>query len=187
MKQKKQLSNGGYSLIELIVTILMSGIIVAAIAGFLTTGLKHYRVVNAETAVQTEAQVVELFVTELFQESTHFEVVSSFPVGSDVEYAVRVARGGTTYILAKRGVQLHFGAVDATKTDVEQITELVGQGKAKTFLGQYVNTFSLNANTDTIDEAKQKNGQVYLNLTFNVDGKIYDSTSIVTLRNTVKN
>lgn len=183
MKDKKK--NGGYSLIELVVTILMSGIIVAAIAGFLTTGLKHYRVVSAETAVQMEAQVVELFVTELFQESQDYHEVTS--VSSGYDYAVGVKRDNKTYMLAKKGGELHFGEVSGAD-DAAQLASLASKGKSQTFLGQYVTAFGLDSDTASHSEARtNSNGLVYLELKFEVDGKTYDSSSKISLRNTNKN
>lgn len=212
MKKKKSniIRNGGYSLIELVVTILMSGIIVAAIAGFLTTGLRHYRVVSAETTVQTEAQVVELFITELFQESTDFEAIPStkfpaisdptavkLPEGSVVNYAVRVERGGKNYILAWIGDELRYAEVEKTTPGAggaaelrdlaEQLGDLVTKNKEECYLGQYVTEFELRSTTDTFEEAS-KNGQIYMDLKFEVDGKVYESTAtVVSLRNTIKN
>ena len=183
MKDKKK--NGGYSLIELVVTILMSGIIVAAIAGFLSTGLNHYRVVSAETEVQMEAQVVELFVTELFQESQDFHEVTTMSSGYD--YAVAIKRDNTTYMLAKKGDELHFGAVSGAD-DSAQLASLASQGKSQTFLGQYVTAFDLDSDTASHAGARaNSNGLVYLELKFEVDGKTYDSSSKISLRNTNKN
>ena len=64
-KKMKKLhrSNKGFTLMELVVTMLVSSIVVAAVAGFLSMGLNYYRRTNAETTLQTESQVSELFLT----------------------------------------------------------------------------------------------------------------------------
>ena len=48
--KKLHRSNEGFSLMELIVTMLISSIVTAAVAGFLSMGLNYYRRTNAETA-----------------------------------------------------------------------------------------------------------------------------------------
>ena len=67
--KKLHRSNEGFSLMELVVTMLISSLVTTAVAGFLSMGLNYYRRTKAEAALQTESQVAELFLTELFQES----------------------------------------------------------------------------------------------------------------------
>lgn len=203
MKNKHHL-NGGYSLIELVVTVLMSGLIVVAITGFLTTGLNHYRVVSAETEVQSEAQVVELFVTELFQESINFETISSYPAiadptakgyeaGSAFQSAVWLKRKDLddsgnlvekTYMLAQINDELHFAEVTGGSND-ELLLSLINKGKSKTYLGEYVTSFRLLPQTSTYALATNatNKGIVYLELKFEVDERVYDSSSKIALRN----
>ena len=60
-KRRKKLhrSNEGYTLVELIVTMLISSIVTLAVSGFLIMGIQYYNRTNAETTLQTESQVAE--------------------------------------------------------------------------------------------------------------------------------
>lgn len=186
--KKLHRSNEGFTLMELIVTMLVSTIVTAAVAGFLSMGLNYYRRTNAETTLQTESQVTELFLTELLQESQSYTVhnLSDCPAG--VSYAVEITRDGILYIVAKKGDVLVYGEVaDPTETDVtSRIQSVTGQGMDKVFLARYVEHFSVEPGSRS-DAISFQNGLVKLNVKYNVDGKNYFGKSIVSLRNTVKN
>lgn len=182
-------SNCGYSLIELIVTVLISSVVMLAVVGFLTAGLNHYRSVNSETLLQMESQMTELFLTELFQEATDFQTVpaSDYPAGTDVKSAVEVKRDGLTYMVALIGSELRFGEVTAG-TMAEELAELAGKGKSETFLAQYVTSFSLAGGGESFANALANTYVgTMIDVTYQVDQKSYSSSSLITLRNRVKN
>lgn len=185
--KKLHLSNEGYSLIELIVTMLVSSIVIAAVAGFLSMGLNYYRRTNAETALQTESQVAELFLTELLQECQSYTVLETGDYPAGVSYAVEVSRDGVAYIVAKKGEVLVYGAVDPTKTTpTERIQSVSGESLEDVFLARYVQTFTLDP-TERSSAVENQNGLVKMELKFSVDDKVYVSRSTVTLRNTTRN
>ncbi len=180
-------SNKGYTLMELIVTMLVSSIVTAAVAGFLSMGLNYYRRTNAETTLQTESQVAELFLTELLQESQDYKVFDSAKHPSGVSYACEVIRDGIPYIVAKKGDVLVFGAADAGETDETlRIQGVTSEGYDKVFLARYVDTFTVEPLNWT-DAIGSQNGLVKLTLQFSIDGKIYTGNATVSIRNKVKN
>jgi len=185
--KKLRLSNEGFSLIELLVTMLVSSIVTAAVVGFLTVGLNYYRRANAETSLQTESQVTEIFLTELFQEAQNFTVLDATAYPSGVGYAVEVIREGVPYIVAKKGEVLVFGVTDATKTDVtERIEVVTDQSLENVFLARYVSVFNVSP-VNREQSLSLQNGLVKLTMQFTVDGKTYTGTQTVSLRNTIKN
>lgn len=181
-------SNKGFSLMELIVTMLISSIVTAAVAGFLSMGLNYYRRTNAETALQTESQVTELFLTELLQESQAYEVLEAAACPAGVSFAVEVTRDDLLYIVAQKGNVLVYGkVVDQTEPSVTaRIQSITDQGMDKVFLAQYVENLTIDPTIRTTAVSSQ-NGLVKLNVKYNVDGKTYFGKSTVSLRNTVKN
>lgn len=188
-KKMKKLhrSNEGFTLMELIVTMLISSIVTAAVAGFLSMGLNYYRRANAETALQTESQVAELFLTELLQECQNYEVLGAGNYPAGVSYAVEITRDGIPYIVAKKGEMLVFGATDPGETNVTtRIQKVSGESMDKVFLARYVNLF--NISPDKRESAiSAQNGLVKLTMEFIADGKSYTGTQTVSLRNTIKN
>lgn len=188
-KQKKMSPNRGYSLIELIVTVLISSIIVVAVVGFLTTGLRHYRNVNSEAMLQMESQVAELFITELFQEAEDFRVIDSTSYPTGVSYAVEIQRGATYLLGLKEEGELWFSevTVDAGDTDTAIINKLLNKGRSGAFLAKYVDSFQLIGATTFSNAVVGNNGLVCVNAEFKVDGKQYDNNMLIALRNARRN
>ncbi len=185
-KQKLHLSDDGFSLMELIVTILVSAVVTTAAAGFLGAGMQYYNNATHETTLQRESQVAELFVTELLQESGEYREIpsSAFPAGEGIAYAVRVKRGSQVSVIALKGKQLWYADVtaDDTTTDAQILSQLVTKGKAGAFLADNVETFFVSP--ASWEEAFiSTNGIVTVDMVFKVQDKQYTDKSIVSLRN----
>ena len=187
-KYKVLASNGGYSLVELIVTILISGVVMLAVMGFLTSGLNHFRNVNSESLLQMESQMTELFVTELIQEATDYRTVAGTDLPSGVSAALEIERGTEYYILALVGNELRFGTPTAGSTVSEKVANVAAQSRNKTFLAQYVTNFSLASGGETFDDAKNNFFQgTLVTIEYQVDQKSYTSSSLIKLQNIQRN
>lgn len=186
-KRRKKLhrSNEGYTLVELIVTMLISSIVTLAVAGFLSMGLQYYNRTNAETTLQTESQVAELFLTELLQESEDYRVIDDGTGSTGVDYALEVKRGGKTYVTINNGGALWFAEVTSA-TDAEMVAEVINKGQEEAFLAKHVNNFSVNPPKRN-EAISSFNGVVSLGLGFSVSGKEYVGDATVALRNDVRN
>ena len=185
--KKLHRSNEGFSLMELVVTMLISSIVTAAVAGFLSMGLNYYRRTKAEAALQTESQVAELFLTELFQESRSYQYYDNTSCPAGVTSAVELERDGNLYVVAQKGEYLVYGQV--TDTGVEalaRIQQITDASLDKVFLARYVNTFSVDP-ANQGDAINNVNGLVKLTLEFKEDGWSYTGTQTVLLRNKIKN
>lgn len=189
-KKRKRLrhSNKGFTLVELLVTMLISSIVTMAVAGFLSMGLQFYNKTNAETELQTESQVAELFLTELLQESEDYRAISvgeGHPDG--VTYALEVKRGDSTYLTIKKGGVLLFAKLDEPEaSDLEKISEVISKEQENTFLAKHVTDFLVVPETRSkaIDEM---GGLVNLQLSFSVSEKNYTGNATIALRNAVRN
>lgn len=185
-KKNYMASNGGYSLVELIVTVLISGVVMLAVMGFLTSGLNHFRNVNSESLLQMESQMTELFVTELIQEATDFRKVDDLPSG--VSAALEIEKGSEYYILALVGDELRFGTPTAGATVEEKVENVKNQARSKTFLADYVTSFTLSPDGETFDEAKDNTYTgTLVTIGYQVDQKSYTSSSLIMLRNVNRN
>ncbi len=188
-KKRKKLhrSNEGFTLVEIIVTMLISSIVTMAVAGFLSMGVQYYRRTNAETALQTESQVAELFLTELLQESQDYKVLDSTKYPAGVTCALEVKREDMFYLTVKTGSTLLFAKLDdPAAADDAKINEVLGKGMEKAFLAKHVASFSVSP-LERKDAFSLNNGLVNLGLGFSVDGKTYVGDATVALRNAVRN
>lgn len=190
-KRRYMASNGGYSLVELIVTVLITGIVMLAVMGFLSSGLRHFRNVNSESLLQMESQMTELFITELIQESTDFRMAGTSDLPSGVTTALEIKKGTNYYILAQVGDELRFGTPTSGSTLKEKIANVQGQPRNKTFLADYVTSFSMISNADTFDEARSNAGFGFVGtsveIEYQVDQKSYTSISLIKLQNVDRN
>lgn len=187
--KKLHRSNKGFTLMELIVTMLISSIVTAAVAGFFSMGLNYYRRTNAETALQTESQVAELFLTELFQESQYYQYYEETSCPTGVTSAVELERDGNLYIVAQKGECLVYGQVTDTGVEASaRIQQITDESLDEVFLARYVDTFSVEPSNraDSIN-SDYYNGLVKLTLEFDADGWSYTGTQTVLLRNKIKN
>lgn len=181
-------SNGGYSLVELIVTVLISGVVMLAVMGFLTSGLNHFRNVNSESLLQMESQMTELFVTELIQESTDYRTVTGSDLPSGVSAALEIERGTDYYILALVGNELRFGTPTGGSTVNEKVANVAAQSRNSTFLAQYVTNFYLSSGSETFENAKNNFYQgTLVTIEYQVDQKSYTSASLIKLQNIQRN
>ncbi len=193
LRKRKHLSNEGFSLMELIVTMMVSLVVTAAVAGFLSAGMRYYQNADNETRLQTESQVAELFLTELLQEAVDFKELNT---GShaDISYAFEVKRrldpaapdAITISVVAVKGEQLWYAESVPDGSDADKLTALVNLGMSKAFLANHVTTLVLTPGnrTEAIDDC---NGLVKMVAGFQVHDRTYTETSTVSLRNKKKN
>ncbi len=185
-------SDDGFSLVELIVSVLVSGIVMLAVMGFLTSGLRHYRNVNSETLLQMESQMTELFITELMQESSSFKMVDGSDLPTGVTAALEVQRGTDYFVLAHIGNELRFGQTTAGST-AERVEEIKDADRKTTFLAQYVTDFSLPTARDSFEKVRNNvaNYNDYygtsVTIEYQVDQKTYTSSSLIRLQNVERN
>lgn len=189
LHRKLHLSDEGFSLMELIVTMLVSAIVTAAAAGFLVAGVQFYNRANAETTVQKESQVAELFLTEMIQESEEHRYVTTCPVG--VDSALIVDRNETEIdastgaevelesIVVRKGSQLWYGTASKSDTDDVKIATVAAMQKNEAFLADCVKEFIV------IEDPG--NGLVQLIMEFEELNKTYNGSATIALRNKKRN
>jgi len=185
--KKLHLSEEGFSMIELIVTMLISSVVTAAVAGFLSAGMQYYWNAKAETKLQTESQIATLFITELLQESTAYEEISStdFP-SSEVQYAIEVTRGDVVSVVAWVGNQLWYADVDAALSDYEKLEYLLTQGMGKAFLADAITLFNVSPSRREDAMGLLYNGCAKVTFELKVKDKSYNELAIISLRNREK-
>lgn len=196
-------SNKGYSLIELVVTVLISSMIMASAVLFLSLGLNKYKSIDAEEILQTESQAAEFYLTEIFQEAEDFEKATVIPEGYGINAAVQVRiqtnkkKNGEyedkhILIVWKDDNMLYvfpFSTNEASPgCDANNSIDLWKEYFVKEthFLAQYVTKFDITTDCyeDAVDPySNPLPGMVQLQLGFEVMGRKYSSSPLITLRN----
>lgn len=181
MIRNKQNRNAGFSLIETLVTILVSSFVFASASLMLTIGLKSYEKINTEVVLQSESQYAEHFVTELFQEASSYKEIATGSLPTGVKEAIQVVRGTETcmLVLTDKG-QLLYGIIDAGEdgslpAESEQVSQVVNRERYKTYLAKNLSTLTFSPSPE--DKV------VTLEFKFALLGKSYNSVAIIKLRN----
>jgi len=199
MQNKRLLSDGGFSLVELLITMLISGIVTVAAVAFLSLGIRYYGNADDEATIQNESQIATMFLTELIQEANTFRVmdVSSH---SEFGYAFEVTRPeidpltgenirdsvtdeiiNFSSVVALRGNQLwYIEGINAAGTDAEKLDALAGMGLEGAFLASKVQWI-------TLDLSEAGDGLVKLTMNFQVNDRVYQDTAVISLRNKKRN
>lgn len=198
MKQEFRLqqNNKGFSLIELIVTILISSVVMLAVVGLLTTGLNLYKNVNAETQLQIEAQAACGRIEELVQEAQYlkpYSVVVGASInealvlmtledsGSGWWYYIVLDEVGKQLLLSKTAVTYSGNGIPVVP-DEEKVTSLVegmlgASNKKKYLLAQYITKFEF-------DNLSEINPNLYnIKLTLEMEKKQFFTNQIIDRRN----
>ncbi len=186
LQKRKHLSNQGFSLIELVITMLISGVVVAAVAAFLTLGTRMFYSMDAETMLQSESQIAELFLTELFQESDNYEVIDDTTYPSDVTFAVKVLRNGVTSVVIVKENELWYGNNIADGEGGAMIADVKDLGKSGAFLASQVESLSISPTSHTAAVLNEQ-GLVKMDFTFKADTREYTESAFISLRNKVRN
>ncbi|MDF2511804.1 MAG: hypothetical protein K0S04_1670 [Herbinix sp.] len=99
--KKGKLNQKGYTLIELIVTILITGIIAVIISVFVTVSRNAYEAVRQEAVLQEEAQMADSYIGDIAIEAYQFST-ASFTIGSDNYQVLNITAPDPDYISGER-------------------------------------------------------------------------------------
>lgn len=190
-RKKPHLSDEGFSLMELIITMLVSAIVTAAAAGFLVAGVQFYNRANAETIVQKESQVAELFITELIQESVDYKFTTTCPAGINgvLEVDLRQTDESGNEVVSLviwKDEQLWYAPVPKSVTDeAAKINTVISAGKANAFLADCVTMFTVSPGQKPTEPSWD--GLVNATMVFEEANKSYTETSTISWRNKKRN
>lgn len=76
--------NKGFSLVELIVTVLITAILMIAVVAFISSSRTMYQTVNTSATLQEEAMTAERVFTEAFMEAKAYKLETGFSSTADV-------------------------------------------------------------------------------------------------------
>lgn len=165
MLKKLKKDRRGFTLVELIVTILIMSIVMVAAAGFIITAANSYRVANIEIELQNEAQTAMNQFNDILIEAKSYSVTKNAD-GTAAELTVVTAE------------QTYYFKVDTAKNALMFKTEASAD---YALLAQYCEWFTISPES-FLDEGN-KNGVVTVTINFMYSGRSYTTTSCISLRN----
>lgn len=161
MKKKDQ---RGFSLVELIVTILIMSVVMLAAAGFLITSTNSYRVSNIEIKLQMEAQTALAQLTDILMEAQSYQV--KLKAGEETAEGLTVVTAEHSY---------HF------RLDEEKNQLLYGvDQREESLLAEYCSSMMISP------QQRPASGEAQLidiSLELGFSGQTYQTTSCISLRN----
>jgi prepilin-type N-terminal cleavage/methylation domain-containing protein len=172
----KQKNNRGFTLVELIVSVAILGVIAMAAAGFLVTGTRVYRSVNYSLRLQYESQLAMAQVEDYMLDCSDGAAWSVEDAdGSGVLYLVDVESGVQTAHVFRYDAGegcIYFGTQAASSS-------LDSQTAAADLLAEHVQAMSVSFSGTDAGQADE----AAVTLTFSRDNKTYTGTQTIALRN----
>lgn len=167
-EQKFSNKNGGFTLVELLVTIAILGFVILAIGGALVSSAKSYRSGNVEVDLQQQSQITANLISSLVQDAS----TVSFVGGDKLEIKQITSEGEFTYTIQQIGTDLMYSlvGVESDGTPVSYSNEL---------LAEHLSTNGFKVDVAQFDDYKN----VAITLEFEEDNKTFKTTYNMTARN----
>ncbi|MDE6874781.1 MAG: type II secretion system GspH family protein [Lachnospiraceae bacterium] len=173
MRKKLKNDQRGFTLVELIVTILIMSIVMVAAAGFIITAINSYRVADIEVELQTEAQIAMNQFNDILIEAKQYDFTEDAGGGSRLMVVTpgdAENPGDTTYYFTVKNNELLFSK-SLTETDPP-------------LLARYCR--SLEISPQKYPPAPgDENRLVTVTIEFEYAGRTYTTTSCISLRNQI--
>lgn len=177
----KTLNNKGYSLVELLMTILIMGIVMLGVAMIMRTTSVSYRNGNSEVAVQSEAQIVANQIEELMVDSTD-GISGVYHDGS-----------GKRVCSVTTGIYKHWLVFDASvsKLYYSKTGSSEGSYGSLSLMADYVTDFDVTGwspyDATNTDPQPLSDNMVTVEISMDNDGYVYSAVKDVYFRNAIEN
>lgn len=191
-RTKRKLNNEGYSLVELIVSMLVMSMVMFIAIAFINSSRNTYERISTETSLQTEAQITTNYINEIMLEALEWGLVTSSDTDTVVYYADAPDNseiGVSTkvlyryyFILDKTTYKMYFTKLVKTDVSALETTAIANaKGNLRKLLAEHVkNVVFTTKSTNSTGEL------VNVDLTFgyaSMPEKDYVTTLVVAGRN----
>lgn len=181
--------NGGYTLVELIVTIAILAVAGIGIGAMISNSMKQYRMSSAEVSLQQESQLAGNQLMNLVMNANDGVSAETGKLNMyhyDLEHDVY---SKTVIAYDTDACMLTYSAY---QKDAKSGTWIGVEDETDQCLAEYVTSFTVkvldengNKLTTAADRGDRRGRQVEMQISYELDGKIYDFEQTVTLRNQV--
>lgn len=171
---RTKMNNKGYTLVELMLTLFIFGIVMVGIGMIMRTTSVSYKGGNAEVTMQTEAQIIANQVEELLVDAT--AVSGKITLDANRYYYSVESNGAAHYIMFNGTDNRMYYQQDA----------IVDKPENWMLMAEYVSSFSINGLTTDKDSADCDN-MVTVKIDMDKSGYNYTSVKEVYFRNDIEN
>lgn len=202
-QHEQQLNNAGFSLVELIVSILITGFITGMIVAFISISRRTYENINTEAVLQTEASMAANYINELLLEAQACDQGTFTYTKDGVSHDAKViwikapdnsgadrSNACDYFVVLEKDTGivrfLRRNAVASTAENMSNATALAGicsdvMSNRYSLLAEHVTNMEI---TPNVNAGVYGTGTlVELKLTLNYSGKTYNTTLYVAARN----
>lgn len=166
----------GFTLVELLVTLGLAGIVITVVMSFFISNLKNYETINTESELQYQSQYIINYLTNKILESK--KIVS---VNKNSDYLDNLSEENIEYI------SFQYGDDDTEcynfKVENDEISFGKGEvdGAADAAFGSYVEELKMTPLDGSFEDTTSV--KIYLKLRKNVNSDPYEAEQIVYMRN----
>lgn len=206
-KTVKKLNNNGFTLIELVVSLLVSSFVVLAASFFLSASIRSYNATNQEISLQMESHIAHNMVEDLIVESTSCEYIPNYAytsTGGDTGTCGLFKIGSTDGINTFLYLVIHdrdnnrlllkkLPPISITEDDnyIDICGTLFNESEVNVFVGDAITAerYALLANHCSVFDVKpytiheDTDDLVRVSSEFELNGKVFKSSSNVSMRN----
>lgn len=192
----RKLKNNGFSLVEVIVSMLIASVIILGIVTFVSVGTNTYRLTNTETQLQKESQIATNLVDDVMIKAVSYEYYDTLTVdgatvptlvvvGSELDEA-STEQYYYAMILDTKQHKLYFTkekVSDAVETTVLQWAQEAANDQihslSPSLLANYITNMIVTPGTSS----SNTDGIVSVTLELELGGKTFSNFSTISLRN----
>ncbi len=204
MKNKLINDNKGFSLVELIVVVLITGILMLAIMTFLSSSRSMYQTVSTSATLQEESLTAERVISEYLMEASDYSFANkNVSVGSAMTdiFWIKAKENEETSDDPDKQYSIYYFVLDKTSGKLKYYKDKYNENHLIDASGNVVNTTKLNAecfgtkekysvianyiksiSVSTIERADRKN-LICMTITYNYAGKDFVSNITAVTRN----
>lgn len=149
----------GFTLIEMVVTILIMSIVMVAAAGFIITAANSYRVANIEVELQSEAQIAMNQFNDILIEAKQYDFTKT---------------DGTPKLTVVTPENTYYFTLDTAKNEL--LFSKNPDEADPPLLARYCKSFE-------VEKVGEEQKLVAVTIDFEYAGRTYKTTSCISLRN----
>ena len=182
---RMKLNNKGYSLVELMLTLFIFGLVMVGVGMIMRTTSASYKSGNAEVTMQTEAQILANQVEELLVDAASFSQITGDALPDSIDVCYKIETYNSTGITDDNWTYyLLFNS--AEKRMYMQVNSLTNDPAQWSLMGEYVSDFRILGYTTNTTLLNCDN-MVQVEIDMDKSGYKYSAVKEVYFRNDIEN